>query len=174
MWGGLVTGALTGLKADIATGGLTLGGGLLAGGVIGALTAAGAAHGINRVRGIDQPVVAWDRSVLDALLAAALLGYLAVAHHGRGRGAWVAHDPPAAWTAAVQQVLAVRRAEIDALWARRSDQLGRAAASPPLPAGDAAAPATAAVALALQGLLESASAELLARLYPEAGAALPA
>ncbi|EWS53287.1 hypothetical protein X551_03916 [Methylibium sp. T29] len=39
--GGLLTGALAGLKADIATGGLTLGGGLLAGGVLGALGAAG-------------------------------------------------------------------------------------------------------------------------------------
>ena len=35
--------------------------------------------------------------VLDALLRAALLGYLAVAHHGRGRGDWQPAEPPAAW-----------------------------------------------------------------------------
>ena len=101
IWGGVVTGALAGLKADIASGGLTLGGGLLAGGVLGALAAAGAARGVNLVRGLDRPQVAWDTPVLDALLASALLGYLAVAHHGRGRGAWIDESPPARWTAAV-------------------------------------------------------------------------
>ncbi len=100
IWGGVVTGALAGLKADIASGGLTLGGGLLAGGVIGALTAAGAARGVNMVRGVSQPEVRWDPKVLDAVFASALLGYLAIAHHGRGRGAWVAQEPPSAWTAA--------------------------------------------------------------------------
>lgn len=45
--GGMVSGALVGLKADIATGGLTLGGGLLAGGVLGALGAMGLARGVN-------------------------------------------------------------------------------------------------------------------------------
>ena len=83
IWGGVLTGALAGLKADIVSGGLTLGGGLLAGGVLGALAAAGAARGVNLVRGLDRPQVAWDTPVLDALLASALLGYLAVAHHGR-------------------------------------------------------------------------------------------
>jgi hypothetical protein len=97
--------------------------------VIGALTAAGAAHGVNRVRGLDQPVVAWDRSVLDGLLEAALLGYLAVAHHGRGRGAWVAQDPPAVWTAAVTQVVAERASDIAALWQQREALLAQASAA---------------------------------------------
>jgi hypothetical protein len=102
IWGGVITGALAGLKADVATGGLTLGGGLLAGGVLGALAAAGAARGVNVVRGVSQPEVRWSDEVLDALVASALLGYLAIAHHGRGRGAWVAQQPPALWTEAVQ------------------------------------------------------------------------
>ncbi|MGB7180851.1 MAG: GTPase, partial [Burkholderiaceae bacterium] len=42
--GGVTTGALAGLKADIASGGMTLGGGMIAGGVIGALGAAGLAR----------------------------------------------------------------------------------------------------------------------------------
>jgi hypothetical protein len=148
IWGGVLTGALAGLKADIASGGLTLGGGLLAGGVLGALAAAGAARGVNLVRGLDRPQLAWDAQVLDALLASALLGYLAVAHHGRGRGAWVDEAPPPRWTAAVQAALDARRKEIDAVWQQRS-------------------------APALQGLLESACADVLMRLYPDAGAALP-
>ena len=89
VWGGVVSGALAGLKADLASGGLTLGGGLLAGGVLGALGAAGPARGYNLVRGVEAAAAcAWDPQVLDALCASALLGYLAVAHHGRGRGDW--------------------------------------------------------------------------------------
>jgi hypothetical protein len=157
LWGGVITGALTGLKADIASGGLTLGGGLLVGGVIGALTAAGAAHGVNRVRGIEQPVVAWDRTVLDALLSAALLGYLAVAQHGRGRGAWVAQEPPAAWTAAVAQVLADRATTVSALWQQREAKLTHAGTAD----GAILQPS-------LQALLADLCARLLARLYPDA------
>jgi hypothetical protein len=162
IWGGLVTGALAGLKADIVSGGLTMGGGLLAGGVIGALGAAGAARGVNRIRGLDQPQVAWDPTVLDALLAAALLGYLAVAHHGRGRGAWVDEAPPAAWTAAVDAVLAGQRSEVDALWQQR-----QAAITGRDPAADNRLLPT------LQALLSQASVAVLARLYPEARGWLP-
>jgi hypothetical protein len=146
VWGGVVTGALAGLKADIATGGLTLGGGLLAGGVIGALTAAGAARGVNLVRGVSHPSVRWEPKVLDALAASALLGYLAVAHHGRGRGAWVAQQPPAAWVAAVDAALAERRAELERLWREE----------PAVPAQR------------LQPLLEAACTAVLVRLYPSA------
>jgi hypothetical protein len=150
IWGGVVTGALAGLKADIASGGLTLGGGLLAGGVIGALTAAGAARGVNLVRGVSQPEVRWDPKVLDALFASALLGYLAVAHHGRGRGAWVAQEPPAAWTAAVDAAMNEHRAALQTLW-RSSDEEG-----------------TAPIAERIDRVLMAGSASVLARLYPQA------
>ncbi len=156
LWGGLVTGALAGLKADIATGGLTLGGGLLAGGVIGALTAAGAAHGVNRVRGLEQPEVRWDVKVLDALFANALLGYLAIAHHGRGRGAWVAQEPPAAWIEAVEGAAAQHWASLQSAWQhqqRPADEPGREEA----------------MQAQLQRVVEAACADVLGRLYPQAG-----
>ena len=54
VWGGVLTGALMGLKADILSGGLTLGGGMLAGGVLGALGGAGLARGYNQVKGIEN------------------------------------------------------------------------------------------------------------------------
>ncbi|MES2959219.1 MAG: DUF3482 domain-containing protein [Pseudomonadota bacterium] len=174
LWGGVVSGALAGLKADIASGGLTLGGGLLAGGVLGALAAAGAARGVNLVRGLDRPRVAWDVQVLDTLLASALLGYLAVAHHGRGRGAWVQEAPPLRWTQAVDEVLAVRRAEIAALWARRDEVLASVRGPSHDPAPGANANPNAVLLSGLLVLLESAGADLLARLYPEARAMLPA
>jgi hypothetical protein len=149
IWGGVVTGALAGLKADIASGGLTLGGGLLAGGVIGALTAAGAARGVNMVRGVSQPEVRWDARVLDALFASALLGYLAVAHHGRGRGAWVAQEPPASWVSAVDMAIAEQKPALAVLWKREGDD-----------AGDA-------LAARVQSVVEAACAAVLARLYPQ-------
>jgi hypothetical protein len=153
IWGGLVTGALAGLKADVASGGLTLGGGLLAGGVIGALAAAGAARGVNVVRGVSQPQVRWEARVLDALFASALLGYLAIAHHGRGRGAWVAQEPPAAWVNAVEAALASRRAALQDLW--RNSGEGRAMQE------------------GLQEQLTAACRDVLLRLYPHATGALP-
>ena len=126
LWGGLVTGALAGLKADLVSGGLTMGGGLLAGGVLGALGAAGAAHGVNHIRGLSQPLLAWDAAVLDALLRSALLAYLAVAHHGRGRGEWRQGDPPAAWLAAVDAALADRAVDRQAWWQQRAALLSAA------------------------------------------------
>lgn len=150
--GGLVSGALAGLKADLATGGLTLGGGLLAGGLLGALGAAGLARGVNLVRGLAQPTLAWTDEVLHELAESALLGYLAVAHHGRGRGAWVDGPGPAFWAERVQAALAPQRPALEAAWRRRD-------------AGDEAA-----VAAALQAPLSAACAALLKSLYPDAAA----
>ena len=178
LWGGLVSGALAGLKADIASGGLTLGGGLLAGGVLGALAGAGAARGVNRVRGTDRAWLTWDEPVLDALLRASLLGYLAVAHHGRGRGAWRQAEPPPAWGPAVDAVLARHQAERSALWLQRGRLLA-SPASPALPASPAslaslASPASLAPSsdpaldVATQALLRTLGADLLQTLYPDA------
>ena len=178
LWGGLVTGALAGLKADLATGGLTMGGGLLAGGVLGALGAAGAARGFNRIRGLDQPLLAWDEAVLDALLRSALLGYLAVAHHGRGRGEWRQGDPPAAWVSAVDAALAERSVELQALWQQRAQWL--ADAPPRLqPMADdegrpvqppAAVEPSPAFTAATTTLMTDLGRTVLRRLYPEASA----
>lgn len=160
--GGLLTGALAGLKADIATGGLTLGGGLLAGGVLGALSAAGLARGYNLVRGVEAPSLAWTDTVLNELAHSALLGYLAVAHYGRGRGDWAEAEHPGFWQDAVAQALAAHAAAFDALWAERvvDDNV------------EAAQQLTA----ALRSLLADCSRDLLARLYPDAaeGPAAPA
>jgi hypothetical protein len=142
--GGVISGALAGLKADLVTGGMTLGGGLLAGGVLGALGALGLARGYNLVRGVDRPHLAWSDAVLDELVRPALLGYLAVAHYGRGRGEWEEAEHPAHWADAVDDVLAPRRDALHALWQRRDASLERA----------------------LQEQLAEAGAALLERLYP--------
>src|SRR5205085_10267346 len=125
-----VSGALAGLSADVLSGGLTLGGGLLGGGVLGALGAAGLAHGVNRVRGTDRSWLAWKAEALMPMVDAALLRYLAVAHFGRGRGAWSEASAPAGWAAAVDAALAPHRAALAELWSRRAQPAAEAPLEP--------------------------------------------
>ncbi len=158
--GGMLTGALAGLKADIATGGLTLGGGLVAGGLIGAISAAGLARCYNIVSGTEHSWLAWNAQALDQAVEAALLRYLAVAHFGRGRGEWTHDEAPPAWKEAVHAVLQARRDTLAHVWRGRSESC------------DAAR-----IATALQPVLTQAARELLQRLYPDAcasGASRPA
>ncbi len=154
--GGLVSGALAGLKADLASGGLTLGGGLLAGGLLGALGAAGAARAVNLVRGVGSGSVGWSDEAMQAMVDAALLRYLAVAHFGRGRGDWAAGESPPHWRGVVAQALAGPREGMTAAW-----QEARGAGN------DADAEMLAA---ALQPPMTAAARDALARLYPDAPA----
>lgn len=117
--GGILTGSLAGLKADLATGGFTLGGGLIAGGILGALGAAGLAKGYNLVRGGGVPAIRFADPVLDTLVESALIAYLTVAHFGRGRGDWKEGEKPAHWGDTVKAVLERRRAALHAIWAQR-------------------------------------------------------
>jgi hypothetical protein len=151
--GGLVSGALSGLAADLAAGGLTFGAGLLTGSVLGALGAAGLARGYNLVRGTTASAVRWSDEFLDAFFASALLRYLAVAHYGRGRGEWARSEHPPFWKDEVAAVVGPRRLALAALWAERGDP--------------------AQVAARLRPHLEGAARELLERLYPGALAARP-
>ena len=124
--GGMLTGALAGLKADLLTGGFTLGGGLLAGGVLGALGAAGLARAYNLVRGTEQSWLTWTAEALDNMLDAALLRYLAVAHFGRGRGEWAQGESPAHWNEVIEQALAPYREAVGSVWSGRSARTGPA------------------------------------------------
>ena len=108
MIGGFVSGALTGLAADIASGGLTFGAGLLAGGIVGAVGRAGVARGFNLVRGKTESTIRWSDEFIATLVPAAVLRYLAVAHYGRGRGEWAASEYPPFWRDAV--LAAIQRA----------------------------------------------------------------
>lgn len=175
VWGGMVSGALVGLKADLLTGGLTLGGGLLAGGLAGALGGVGLARCVNLVRGTDQSWVAWNAESLDAMVDAALLRYLAVAHFGRGRGDWVAGESPPHWRAVVADALAPHREALATIWQER-DVSGPAdggdeargdstTGAPDAPAVD---PRAVLISAALQPLLADAVRDALRRLYPDA------
>ena len=116
LWGSVITGALAGLKADVVAGGLTFGAGMLVGGVIGGLTGAGVARGMNRVAGADQPEVRWSADFLNALARSSVLRYLAVAHFGRGRGRYVEGEAPPFWRSEVEQQFEPNAAAFRALW----------------------------------------------------------
>lgn len=154
--GGLLSGALAGLKADIATGGLTMGGGLLAGGLLGALGGAGLARGINVMRGGGPPSVGWSAEAMGPMVDAALLRYLAVAHFGRGRGQWSEGEAPAHWREVVAGALVPHRESLQALWRSRGQQIE--------PNGNEEGRLSA----ALQPLLHAPARESLERLYPGA------
>ena len=149
--GGLASGALGGLTADLAAGGFTFGAGALIGGVLGALGASSAARAYNLARGTESGSVGWSAEFLTESLATALLRYLAVAHFGRGRGDWVAGEYPPHWRSLVDEVTDAHHDALDMVWKRGAeggarDELERE----------------------LQPVVTGAMRELLARLYPDA------
>ena len=161
VWGGAVSGALAGLSTDVLSGGLTLGGGMIAGGVLGALGAAGIAEGVNRIRGTDRSWVAWKGEALMPMADGALLRYLAVAHFGRGRGRWADAAAPEHWAAAVHEALEPHREVLAELWhGAEGPEVGASVAE--------------ATRRGLQPVLAAAARDTLLRMYPDAAAALPA
>jgi hypothetical protein len=151
--GAVVSGAATGLSADLMAGGLTLGGGALLGAIVGALTMAGAAWGFNTSTERDQPTVQFADAFLRTLLVGSVLRYLAVAHFGRGRGSFVEGEAPAFWQAEVEQAVMRHEAALNALW--------KAAR---------AAPDAAGAARQIDALLGAVTADTLERLYPQTAA----
>lgn len=120
MMGGFVSGALTGLAADLAAGGMTFGAGMLTGAVLGALGGAGIARGMNLARGRAGATLRWDDALLQGLVSSALIRYLAVAHYGRGRGEWVETEYPSFWGPLVARIVEARREAFARVWAQRS------------------------------------------------------
>ena len=147
--GAAVSGALGGLAADLAAGGLTFGAGALLGGLLGAAGARGLASAYNLARGSDATTVRWSGEFLTGRVTGAVLRYLAVAHFGRGRGDYVEGEYPPHW-----------RPLVEAAAAARNDQWAEAWSL-------AAAGAPAATLEARLGpQLQSITSEVLGRLYP--------
>jgi hypothetical protein len=150
--GGVLTGAAGGLAADLSTGGLSLGAGMVIGAILGALGAGGAARAYNILQGQEDGRVRWSAGFLAQRVRAVLLLYLAVAHYGRGRGEWSEGEAPRHWPALIDEVVQARTPALEA--AARADG-----------AGDSAE----AIAARIEPELAAAARELLVRLYPEAG-----
>jgi hypothetical protein len=149
MMGGVVSGALTGLAADLAAGGLTFGAGMLTGAVLGALGGAGIARGVNIARGKSGAMLRWDNAFLSGLVLSAVLRYLAVAHYGRGRGDWVETEYPDFWPPLVTGIVEQYADRLARVWALRE------------PVCDAEI-----LASALSSLLSDVTKGTLERLYP--------
>jgi hypothetical protein len=147
--GAALSGALGGLAADLAAGGLTFGAGAVLGGLLGAVGARGVAGAYNLARGSDATTVRWSADFMTGRVAGAVLRYLAVAHFGRGRGDYVAGEYPPHWGPVVDAAVAAERARLEATWA-------------------AAASGTVAAALEsrLRPQLEAIVMDVLGRLYP--------
>ena len=127
--GAVVSGAATGLSADLMAGGMTFGAGALLGGVVGALTLAGAAWGFNASTDRNRTTMTFADEFLQTLLASSVLRYLAVAHFGRGRGNFVEGEAPAFWQAEVEAAVALQTGALDGVWeALRDDASGKDAA----------------------------------------------
>ncbi|HEU4620850.1 MAG TPA: GTPase domain-containing protein [Burkholderiaceae bacterium] len=163
LFGGVLTGALTGLKADLAAGGLTFGAGALIGGVLGGLGAAGVARGFNKMSGATKPRLRWSDEFLDDLVRANVLRYLAVAHFGRGRGRWTQGEAPAFWRTEVERVVAAYASTLHRAWdaARASTNNDGDMPNNAHSSRDASS-----IAGTLIVVYESVTADVLARLYP--------
>jgi hypothetical protein len=128
----------------------------VAGGLLGGAGAYGLAKGYNLARRSDNRV-RWSLEHFAGQTEALLVSYLAVAHFGRGRGAWEEGEPPAAWFAAVRSATAAARPALERCWNKHQGKKG----APP----GAAASTTRA---ALPPLVRSALRQVLTELYPDA------
>ena len=153
--GAVLSGAATGLSADLMAGGLTMGAGALLGSVVGALGFAGAAWGFNSSTDREQTTVQFTDEFMRTLLVASVLRYLTVAHFGRGRGHFAQSEAPAFWQTEVERVVATEEAAVSRLW-----QTLRQPGSP-----------TDTSIKAAQALLLRINSSVLRQLYPDA--ALP-
>jgi hypothetical protein len=147
--GAALSGALGGLAADLAAGGLTFGAGAVLGGLLGAAGARGLAGAYNLARGSDATTVRWSGEFLTGRVAGAVLRYLAVAHFGRGRGDYVAGEYPPHWGAVVDAAVSARRTLLDDVWSA-------AAGGTPVEA----------IESRLRPPLEAIASDVLGRLYP--------
>jgi hypothetical protein len=151
--GSVLSGAAAGLSADLIAGGLSFGAGALVGGILGALGFAGAAWAFNVSTDRNAETLQFSDAFLRAQLVAVVLRYLAVAHFGRGRGAFEASEAPGFWQVEVEAVLAQHETLLAKTWDN-----ARKAASPEV--------AAQLVALVVLPVVT----QVLQRLYPHATA----
>ena len=114
--GGVSSGLLGGLCADLASGGMTLGGGAIVGMLVGGATTYALARGYNLTQ-TGQYMVRWTGAHFVDQVNSIVMLYLAVSHFGRGRGAW--QDPinnPAHWQKVVEAEMKKDNAEWQSLW----------------------------------------------------------
>lgn len=126
---GAAGGAATGASVDLLAGGLTLGAATALGALVGASAAFIGAAWKNRSTPAGSSVVQLSDEMMRALVEAALLRYLAVAHHGRAAGG-AGSDIRPFWKADVVAAVETHGAWLAQFWAaaRTGSVPGQAAA----------------------------------------------
>ncbi len=119
--GAVISGAVGGLGADVATGGMSMGTGMVFGAIMGALGGSALAKGYRLVGGFKQPAVRWSPIFLNHLFRAVLLRYFAVSHYGRGRGDYRDIDGNLAWHDAIDRAFQTRRQALERIWDAAGD-----------------------------------------------------
>lgn len=114
--GGAVSGLVAGLSADLIAGGATFGGGAVMGMLLGAGTTYALAKGYNLTQtGVNE--VRWTEAQFESQVKFIIMLYLAVAHFGRGRGAW--QDPennPGHWEDTTDEIIQANKEALHNLW----------------------------------------------------------
>lgn len=113
---GAAGGAATGASVDLLAGGLTLGAATALGALVGASAAFIGAAWKNRSTPAGASVVQLSDEMMQALVEAALLRYLAVAHHGRAAGGSASPIRPF-WKAEVVASVQAHSAWLAPFWA---------------------------------------------------------
>jgi hypothetical protein len=123
---GAATGAAMGASVDLLVGGLTLGAATALGALVGGSAAYIAAAWKNRATPSGNSAVQLSDEMMQAMAEAALLRYLAVAHHGR---APLAPASEAAWKTEVVTAVEARKPMLAPLWtaARTQPDAGKLA-----------------------------------------------
>lgn len=145
---GAATGAAMGASVDLLVGGLTLGAATALGALVGGSAAFIAAAWKNRATPTGTTVVQLSDEMMQAMVEAALLRYLAVAHYGRGPAGAESGLRPF-WKSDVVAAVETRKNLLPPFWtaARTQPDSGR-------------------LALALARELETITRKVLAGLYP--------
>ena len=125
---GAATGAAMGASVDLLVGGLTLGAATALGALVGGSAAFIAAAWKNRSTSSGSTVVQLSDEMMQAMVEAAMLRYLAVAHYGRGTAGASGELRPF-WKSEVVAAVEARKAMLTPFWtaARTQPDAGRLA-----------------------------------------------
>jgi hypothetical protein len=144
--GGIGSGALAGVWADVHAGGMTFGGGAVLGAIVGGVSAYALGQGYKKIKGDDgQTRIQWNNDFLIDEWKASAMRYMMIAHYGRGQGSWQEPIPeswPSRWQALIEQ------------WTKAHEK-------------EIANALTAANAEAISDLLKTLIQEMLHQLYPQ-------
>ena len=123
---GAATGAASGASIDLVTGGLTLGAAAALGALIGGGAAYAGAAWKNRATPAGTTLVQLSDEMLQTMLAAALLRYLAIANFERSAKAAESGETAVLWESRVVAVVEAKKDSLARFWVEARTQPGQA------------------------------------------------